>query len=312
MFDKTFYHQTIRRAVAVFGTVFNDISIIRRDASGKVLNIVKVPLAYGPKQKFLARIEQQNSLESNKVAIKLPRVSFEITSLTYDAQSKIQKGYYTRLENSPDKKMIGPVDYLMGMQLNIMAKNQDDALQILEQIVPYFQPDYGVTVKQVGSEKTDMMISLESVNMSDDYEGDYSTRRAIIYSLDFMTKVRFYGPIEDNSVIKRVILNLEGENEYFTGIGLTVEPFSSSEDDNYTVDVKYFGNQPDSVILTLDNTGSITSGQLVYGATSASSGVVTSVAGQDVTVKNTDGLFENGESLTTGAVILDLVENYDE
>ena len=137
MFGNHFYHAAIRRTVAVFGTLFNDINVLRKGSDGSAKSIVKVPLAYGPKQKFLARLDQQKELDDPKIALKLPRMSFELTSLAYNPNTKLQKGikqsFPDPLDNNRMKTVLGPVGYNLGVQLNIMAKNQDDALQILEQ-----------------------------------------------------------------------------------------------------------------------------------------------------------------------------------
>lgn len=306
MFNQNFYHQTIRRAVAVFGSIFNEINIVRRDGSGKSLNSLKVPLAYGPKQKFLARINQQTDFNNTKIAIKLPRLSFELTSLDYNPDSKLQKNNWTRLETNSGARMIGPVDYNLGFQLSIMAKNQDDALQILEQILPYFQPDYSVTVKQVDdSERNDMAITLTGVSLTDDYEGDFSTRKALIYTLDFQTRIRFYGPVLQNEVIKRVLINqnsVEGD-EFFTGISLMVNPLSSSKAEPHEIEVKNFGNLSESVILTLNNTNGLSENDLIIGSDSATVGRITSIDGQSVTVTEQDGFFNQGELLLSGNMI---------
>lgn len=212
MFSGHFYHATIRKTVAVFGTLFNNISVVRKDASGKVVNIVRVPLAYGPKQKFLARLDEQPNLDDSKVAIKLPRMSFEIVTLTYDSSTKINRNNtLTFPSTSPDTKTsirtFAP--YRMGIQLSIMAKNQDDALQVLEQILPNFQPEYSVTIKDLDSLnlKSDVPFVLTGVQMNEDYEGDFVQRRAIIYTLDFETRLRFYGQTSSKAVINNVMVD---------------------------------------------------------------------------------------------------------
>ena len=141
MLSDHFYHAAIRRTIGAFGTIFNDIKIMRKGTDGEVKNIMRVPLAYGPKQKFLARLESQASLTDPKVAIKLPRMSFEITSLAYDAASKLPKmNQIVRGSGITRDAIYTHAPYNMGIQLSIMAKNQDDALQVIEQIIPYFQP----------------------------------------------------------------------------------------------------------------------------------------------------------------------------
>ncbi len=152
MFGTHFYHATMRKSVAVFGTMFNNISVIRKDGSGGILNQIKVPLAYGPKQKFLARIDQE-TMDDASMALKLPRMGFEITSLEVDLNKKENKLNKITAAHGTDsykrQSIRAQTPYNIGMQLSILAKNQDDGLQILEQIVPYFQPDYSVTIKPI-------------------------------------------------------------------------------------------------------------------------------------------------------------------
>lgn len=315
-----FYHQTIRRAVSVFGTLFNDINIMRRDGSGNVLNIIKVPLAYGPRQKFLARIEEQSLLNDPKVAIKLPRMSFEITSMSYDPNTKLVKGNKQTFSNQSTEKVTtaaGPVGYRMGIQLNIIAKNQDDALQILEQIIPHFQPQYTVTIRQVDDEfKSDMPFVLQGVTLADDYEGDYATRRALIYTLDFETRVRFYGEVVSAGTIQNTAANFFNNND--------PKDVKFLERQNVVIDngsadgtaVSYTGIVPDSITLTLNSVTGFAVGQNVVGTTSGSSGVTTLVDGNDVTVTLVDGLFDVGETLTvqgesTSSTITAQTENWD-
>ena len=208
MLSDHFYHATIRRTIAAFGSIFNDIKVVRKDADGEVRQITRVPLAYGPKQKFLARIESQSELGTTQggVAIKLPRMSFEITGLTYDAASQVNKMNQLKLgsiTNGTRQAVYTQTPYRMNIDLSIMAKNQDDALQLVEQILPYFQPDYTITIKEIPEIglKTDVPIVLSSVNLTDDYEGDFLSRRAIIYTLSFELRVRFYGPVKEKNVI---------------------------------------------------------------------------------------------------------------
>mgnify|MGYP003949478137 CR=1 FL=1 len=189
-----FYNEIFRKTLISFGTLFNDISIKQDNA------VIKVPLAYGPTQKFLARLEQSPDL-SQKVAMSLPRMSFEFTGLNYDPSRKVTTTQQITVKD-PDngtntKKAYMPVPYNMQFELAVMTKLNDDALQIVEQILPYFQPQYNLTVKLVESikEKRDIPIVLENVTMQDDYEGDYTTRRVLLYTLRFTAKTYLFGPV---------------------------------------------------------------------------------------------------------------------
>jgi hypothetical protein len=203
-----FYHEIFRRTVIAFGTLFNDISVKKTDSSGNVVSVVKVPLAYGPTQKFLARLEQSPDL-SKPTQITLPRMSFELTGLNYDPGRKVTTTQTFVTKNPNDgtefNKSFMPVPYNMIFELSIMCKLNDDALQIIEQILPYFQPHYNITVDLVSSmsEKRDIPVNLDSITMQDDYEGDYTTRRALIYTLRFTAKTYLFGPV--SSVTKDII-----------------------------------------------------------------------------------------------------------
>ena len=209
MLGQQFYHETIRRMVVTFGTIFNNINIVRKDNNGNITQKMKVPLAYGPKQKFLVRLDQDANLDS-KVAITLPRMGFEIQNLSYDAVRKLNRVQkFKKVKGSKANQLdtqFMPVPYNLDFELYAMAKQSDDALQIVEQILPYFQPSFNLTVDLVSAigEKRDIPIVLDSINFQDDYEGDFATRRAIIYTLDFTAKFYLYGPVTGQSVIKTV------------------------------------------------------------------------------------------------------------
>ena len=204
------YHEIIRKTIIAFGTLFNDIHIQHKDET-KVISDMRVPLAYGPTQKFLAKLEQQADL-NKPVQITLPRMSFEMTSIDYDATRKTGVTQTFRaVDGNTMKKVFMPVPYNIGFELAILCKLNDDALQIVEQILPNFQPAFNLTVDLVESigEKRDIPIVLNSVSFQDDYEGDFSTRRALIYRLQFTAKTYLFGPIADNpeGLIRKVIVD---------------------------------------------------------------------------------------------------------
>jgi len=204
------YHEIIRKTIIAFGTLFNDIHIKHKDET-KVISDMRVPLAYGPTQKFLARLEQQADL-NKPVQITLPRMSFEMTSIDYDSSRKTGVTQTFRaVDGNTMKKVFMPVPYNIGFELSILCKLNDDALQIVEQILPNFQPAFNLTVDLVESigEKRDIPIVLNSVSFQDDYEGDFSTRRALIYRLQFTAKTYLFGPIADNpeGLIRKVIVD---------------------------------------------------------------------------------------------------------
>lgn len=311
MFGNHFYHAAIRRTVSVFGTLFNDINVLRKGSDGSAKSIVKVPLAYGPKQKFLARLDQQSSLDDPKIALKLPRMSFEITGMAYNTNAKLQKGLKQTVPDPSDpnkkKTILGPVSYNLQLQLSIMAKNQDDALQILEQILPFFQPDYTVSVKEVNNTfKSDQPFILQSVGLSDDYEGDFTTRRAIIYTLDFETKVNFYGGIGSQGIIKSVNIDYNNvvsvNNKPLQRQSVEVNPLTAAEEDAHTVvETLFQPDTPDRIIITISNIDDIiVVGETVSANVSGATGVVVSNENNKLTLKTINGLFTISDSLSGG------------
>ena len=201
-----FYNKTLRKSVAVFGTLFNNIKILRAGATEE-----KVPISYGPRKKFLARINSDTSGSvSETIAIKLPRMSFEITSMEYDNESKLNKLNKRNITISGDSNRVNTlyqsVPYIVGVQLNVYALNQDEALQVVEQILPTFSPEYCVSIKELegSGTVTDVPIILNSVTLADDYEGDFETRRSILYTLDFSMKIKFAGSTTRERVIRTV------------------------------------------------------------------------------------------------------------
>ena len=200
-----FYNEIFRKTIIGFGTLFNDITIKQEDST------VKVPLAYGPTQKFLARLEESPDL-NKRTSLTLPRMSFEFTGLQYDASRKVTTTQqFTVKDKTTGKntnKAYMPVPYSMQFELSVMCKLNDDALQIVEQILPYFQPQYNLTVNLLSTmkEKRDIPVILESVTMDDQYEGNFTTRRVLLYTLRFSAKTYLFGPVTSatKDIIKKV------------------------------------------------------------------------------------------------------------
>ena len=216
MFGTHFYHEKIRKSVSIFGRLFNNIYVVRKNATGGVLNQLKVPLSYAPKEKYLERVRQNPNLDTDtKVAIKLPRMSFEITSFAYDNTRQLQKVSNFVAQGATKEvrqKFYSPVPYNINFDLNIYAKNQDDALQIVEQILPTFNPQYNLTIKPFPNEypnfKEDIPIIIQGLSFSDDFEGALEARRTIIYTISFEMKVSFYGPVTSGDVIRTSVADL--------------------------------------------------------------------------------------------------------
>jgi len=242
-----FYHQRIRKSVALFGTLFNDIYVIRKDKTGKSISQIKVPLAYAPREKYLERIRTNPDLRNNsQIALKLPRMSFEITSIGYDPERKLPKlnNYHKGVTNTTRDKFFSPSPYQITFQLNIFAKNQDDALQVVEQILPYFNPQYTISIKPFTNTHADIVedvpITIQGVNFSDDFEGTLESRRTIIYTLDFGMSVNFYGPIDAKSIIRQTDTTIHDAIDFsittdpkLQRITTTPNPLSINPDSDY-------------------------------------------------------------------------------
>ena len=193
MFGTHFYNETIKRAVSIFGTLFNNITLKKTKEDGTVLSIIKVPISYGPKQKFLARLQEEPNLsDNNRSAISLPRLAFELNGFEYDPsrqQNKLIRHSKSDLDTDGVNRsyQYNPAPYNLTFTLSVLAKNMNDALQIVEQILPYFQPEYTVTMKMIDSmtDTRDVPITLNSVAMEDTYEGSFEERRVIEYTLEF-------------------------------------------------------------------------------------------------------------------------------
>ena len=209
MLGQQFYHETIRKVIVSFGTMFNNINLVRKDSDGNISQSMKVPLAYGPREKFLVRLREDADL-SKTVAITLPRIGFEIANLSYDPTRKLNRVQkFKKVKGSKASQLdtqFMPVPYNIDIELYVMAKQSDDALQIVEQILPFFQPDYTFTINDMADMgiKRDVPIILNSISYEDTYQGDFTTRRALIYTLSFTAKFYLYGPVTSSKVIKTV------------------------------------------------------------------------------------------------------------
>ena len=249
MLNQHFYHEKIRKCVAVFGTLFNNLYVLRKDSSGAVISQMKVPLSYAPKQKFLDRIRETENLSDEKLAVKLPRMSFEISSLYYDPVRQLPKVNSFSEQGDTGttrKKFYTSVPYILNFQLNILSKTNEDAVQIIEQILPFFSPSYTVTMKQFSDYpdiKEDIPISLIGISYSDDYEGQLENRRTIIYTLDFEMKTAFYGPISSSGIIRKAIVDfrdpdvsssLTDSDNIFERITVTPFPLDADTRDSVT------------------------------------------------------------------------------
>jgi len=203
MLGQYFYNESLRKCIIAFGSLFNDIYISRRNSGGTEVQSMKVPLAYGPKQKFMVRLDADPNLDQ-KVAITLPRIGFEIAGLDYDPSRKLNRIMKRKkVANTEDKKLkqmstqYSPVPYNLNFEMFVMTKNSDDGIQIVEQILPFFQPEYTVTINEVPEMDIvrDVPMVLNSIGYEDTYTGSFTERRAIIYTFNFVAKAYVYGPV---------------------------------------------------------------------------------------------------------------------
>ena len=250
MFGQHFYHKQIRNTVIAFGTIFNNINIKRTDSSGNPLQTIRVPLSYAPKEKFIARLDQNANLtgDDSSVAITLPRMSFDITGYSYDATRKLNKNQKisvtknTSGDNKTTNTQFSPVPYDVAFDLNIYTATSDDGLQIVEQILPYFQPDYTVTMimdRSFMDTKRDIPFILESVDYEDTYTGALTDRRRIIYTLRFTAKIYLYGPITSSAIIRNAEADMytntsDANPSRSQRVTVTPNPTSADKDDTYT------------------------------------------------------------------------------
>lgn len=210
MFSNTlFYHEITRKTIVAFGSLFSDIKI-KRDADDGTSQTIAVPIAYAPKEKWIVRLEQDPNL-NNSVYTTLPRLSFEITGFNYDAARRTNRNQYITCadENGLITRTFSPTPYNIDITLYALTKNTEDGLQIVEQILPYFTPEFTMSIKAVPDANivTDIPIILNNLSVNDEYDGDFQTRRFVTYTMNFTLKAWMFGPVTDGTVINRIYVN---------------------------------------------------------------------------------------------------------
>lgn len=218
---QVYYHGIIRKSIVAFGRLFSDVYIDRKQGdsvNGTTVQRLQVPLAYAPKEKWLVRLEQDPNLQNNTY-VSLPRMSFEIIGYTYDAQRKLSRMNQIKCGDNTGtvSTVFTPVPYNLDISMYVLTKNQEDGLQIIEQILPTFTPEYTLTVNVIPEMnlKIDVPVILNSVSVSDEYDGDFQTRRFVTHTLNFQMKINMFGAVDDGSVIEKVNANV-GQNEDFS------------------------------------------------------------------------------------------------
>lgn len=234
-----FYHGIIRKAIVAFGEVFNDMTVRNKDNDNNVVKVKKVPISYAPKEKWFSRLHEDPDF-AQKFQIELPRMSFEITDIQYDAQRKLNQ---QMMNNCPGAgKIFAPVPYNIGITLHTYTKTQEDALQILEQILPFFGPALIINIDVTDMNITqDIPITLNSIHRSDSYEGSLEDTRMILQQFNFEMKLNLYGPVGNKyNVIKEVIVDINSTNNItsvpMTNYNAEVNPRTANKEDQYTID----------------------------------------------------------------------------
>ena len=259
MLGQTFYHQTIRKYVVLFGTLFNDLNIEKKNSSGNVVSRQKVPIAYGPKQKFLTRIRQDPNID-RQVAIQLPRMGFEMTSLTYDPIRKLNSvgkiiGRPANTEGRNTlRKMFNPVPYNMDFQLFVFVDNAEDGTQILEQILPFFTPEFNVTINAVSELgiKLDVPISFNSASLEDTFDGEFTARRTLIWTLDFFMKGFLYPDIKGGG---KIVKSVQVDFHEFDGLGDNIPDLDRMRLESSTISASDFLSLEDGDEFILETGG---------------------------------------------------------
>ena len=244
-----FYNQGMRKMTVAFGQVFNNIQI-KRQGSDSTIQSIRVPLAYAPKEKFLVRLDQQPSLDDRQFAVTLPRMGFEISGIEYDGSrklTKVQKFKSTRENSGVMNYNYMPVPYNISYNLYCFTATAEGGLQIVEQILPYFQPDYTVTINVIPEMgiKRDVPIVLNNINYEDSYSGDFESRRAVIYTLNFTAKTYLYGPASTQKVIRETQADMHTDLPAATReerIVVVPNPESADADDDFgfTTTISFF------------------------------------------------------------------------
>ena len=313
MFGNEYYHETIRRYVIVFGTMFNDMVVWRRNAAGDIIKRIKVPIAYGPRAKFLSRIQQDPNL-TKPDAISLPRMSFQITGYNYDASRKLPTIGQIKTPADSDKKnssVYNPVPWNIDFDLSIYVLNAEDGTMLIEQILPYFTPEWTNTIKLVDDLdlRMDVPIVLNTITTEDTYEDAYENRRTIIHTLNFTMKGYVFGPVKDKNIINTALTRT------FVAPGFEADIVAANSGPNAVINLGitnagsgYVNNQivtfsngtsNSTALITTNATGSITSLTLLTGGNFANTSIIrTQVANSTAASNATNGNTSSG----TGAV----------
>ncbi len=241
-----FYHKSIRNVVVVFGTLFNEIQVLRRASDGSELQRFTVPLSYSSKEKWLARLRAGKQLEGEEpvTELSLPRMGFELTNVIYDPQRKHITTTQRKVCDPNDPNVLltafAPVPYDLELSLYIMVDKQNDGLQIVEQILPFFGPEFTVSIKSIEGlyDSVDVPFILNSTTIEDNFEGDMTERRVIIWTLTFTAKAQVFGFVSSRGLIRKVIANLrEFDGTLDATITVVPDPLDAAPGDPFEPNV---------------------------------------------------------------------------
>jgi hypothetical protein len=241
--SQPFYHQSVRKLVTAFGALFSGMNIIEYDDDCKVIQHIKVPVAYGPKSKWLERLREQPDLTAPRVKVTMPRISFEITDYRYDPTRKIgtQGAFIPGKIGESMTKVFNPVPYDLIIKLYTYAKDNDDSLQMMEQILPYFTPSLNLNINYLPevSMMKSIPIQLDAVAVDDNYADlSVQTQRTVVQTFSFTAKMDFFGPIfSTDKIIKRTIVDIATKNPMDIDLTQTVvvDPFDADKEDPHTI-----------------------------------------------------------------------------
>ncbi len=297
MFGTYFYHQTSRKMVVAFGSLFNSIEVRRTNSAGSVIETLKVPLSYGPREKFLTRISADPALNP-KIALSVPRMGFELTAMTYDGARKLNTmGRNVKAGTTGLKKQFSPVPYNWDFSLYVYVKNAEDGTQILEQILPFFTPDFTVTMNLVSSmsEKRDIPLVLNAVSSEDTYEGDFASRRSIIWTLSFIFKGFLYPDIADNA---KVILSSVVDTHLMGAVAADPEYIVAEDSTSYSTNYMILDKHEIDVATRIRILNESSDESIAAGATVARATVVPKDT--DALTDDTFGFTETFEDFVQG------------
>lgn len=243
MLDSPFYHGTTKKIIVAFGQLFSNIKIERRNTTGIVEQLIDVPVSYGNREKWYQRLKEEADTDK-RVLITLPRIGFELSGMGYDTTRKLNKFTQYRActptVNGNYLSAYVPVPYNLSFNVYIITKTQDDMFQIVEQILPYFAPQYNLSINAFPELEIvqEVPVNLDGVQLADSYEGPMEVRREIISTLTFTIKTEFLGKPKDdsNTIIKKVITKIDAD----TDIAREVDVTATGEADNYTIDTDMF------------------------------------------------------------------------